>query len=128
MRQPPVIAGRVPPHDLDMEAAVLSACMLDRAALDRAGGILTGRDFYSESNGLIFDACLWLVDAGSPADIVTVGGRLRALGQLERCGGAAYLGQLVDATPAVANVDTHAQRVASLSRLRGVIAACQRLA
>ena len=32
---PPPVAGRIPPHDLDAEAAVLSAILLERDALDK---------------------------------------------------------------------------------------------
>jgi replicative DNA helicase len=32
---PPIVDGRVPPHDLDAEAAVLSAVMVDPLALDK---------------------------------------------------------------------------------------------
>ena len=35
VESPPSIEGRVPPHDLDAEAAVLSAAMLDPSALDK---------------------------------------------------------------------------------------------
>jgi replicative DNA helicase len=52
---PPVIAGRVPPHDLDAEAAVLSAIMLDKAALDLVVDTLNAEHFYSEANGRIYE-------------------------------------------------------------------------
>jgi 3-hydroxyacyl-[acyl-carrier-protein] dehydratase len=43
VRALPDVAGVPPPHDLDAEAAVLSACMLDRAALDRVLEIDPGK-------------------------------------------------------------------------------------
>jgi replicative DNA helicase len=127
-REPPVVAGRVPPHDLDAEAAVLSAVMLDRDALDRVLETLEPEHFYSEANRLILEACKSLSLEGQPIDVVTVGSWLRSREQLPRIGGAAYLGQLVDATPAVANVVSHAKTVKEKWRIRRVIAVCQKYA
>lgn len=124
--EPPNVAGRVPPHDLDAEAAVLSAAMLDAEARDRALEILKPEHFFSEANRLIFDACLALSLAGQPVDVVTVGSWLRSREQLPRIGGGAYLGQLVDATPAVANVGAHAEVVREKWRIRRSIAVGQK--
>ena len=57
-KEPPIIAGRVPPHDLDAEAAVLSAVMLKRDALDQVAEILKPEHFYSEANGRVFEAAV----------------------------------------------------------------------
>ena len=48
--EPAIIAGRVPPHDLDAEAAVLSAILLAREALAELG---KSRERFAE---LIFGA------------------------------------------------------------------------
>jgi len=126
--EPPVIAGRVPVHDLDCEAAVLSAILLDRDALDRVTEILIPDHFYSEANGRIFGAASQLALAGSPVDIVSVAAWLRDREQLASIGGAGYLAQLSDATPAVAHVGAHAKKVREKWRVRQVVAACQRTA
>jgi replicative DNA helicase len=126
--EPPVVAGRVPPHDLDAEAAVLSASLLDRDALDRVLEILESEHFYSEANRLVYEACRALSLVGTPIDIVSVASWLRDRQQIQRIGGAAYLGQLADATPAVAHVTTHARTVKEKWRLRRLISVCQRFA
>jgi len=126
--EPPIIAGRVPPHDLDAEAAVLSAVMLERDALDRVLEILETQHFYSEANGLIYAATQQLALTGTPIDIVSVASYLRDREQLPRVGGAAYLAQVADATPAVAHVDAHARTVREKWRVRQLIASCQRIA
>ena len=41
---PPIVDGRVPPHDLDAEAAVLSAIMIDPGSLDRVQEFLKAND------------------------------------------------------------------------------------
>ena len=54
------IEGRVPPHDLDAEAAVLSAVMVDPLALDKVIEFLKPEHFYSEAHRRIFEACVEL--------------------------------------------------------------------
>jgi replicative DNA helicase len=127
MREPPVVAGRVPPHDLDAEAAVLSAVMLKRDALDQVAEILKPEHFYSEANGRIFEAALALALESAPIDSVQVASWLRSRERLQQIGGVAYLAQIVDATPAVAHVQAHAKTVREKWRLRRLIAECQRI-
>lgn len=126
-REPPVIAGRVPPHDLDAEAAVLSAILLKQDALDQVAEILKAEHFYSEANGRIYEAAVELARQGAPIDLVQVASWLRDREKLAQIGGTAYLAQIVDATPAVAHVAAHARTVREKWRLRRLIAECQRV-
>ncbi|KYF83635.1 replicative DNA helicase [Sorangium cellulosum] len=126
--EPPIVAGRVPPHDLDAEAAVLSAILLHRDALDRVLEILKADHFYSEANSRIYEGAQELAAAGTPIDIVSVASWLRDRERLAQVGGAAYLAQLADATPAVAHVAAHARVVYEKWRVRQLIATCQRVA
>jgi replicative DNA helicase len=125
---PGTVAGRVPPMDLDAEAAVLSAILLDRVALVAALDVLKPEHFFSEANARIFQGAQQLAIAETPIDIVTMATWLRDRGWLEKCGGASYLAQIADATPAVGHVSAHAKTVLEKARLRRLIAACQRIA
>ena len=125
---PPPVAGRVPPHDLDAEAAVLSAVFLDRDALDRVLVLLKPEHFYSEANARIYQAAQTLASAQTPVDIVSVASWLRDREWLQKMGGTAYLARLADATPAVGHVETHAKIVHEKWQLRKTIATCQRVA
>ena len=125
---PPPVAGRVPPHDLDAESAVLSACLLSSSALDKAFQILKPEHFYSEANARIFQAVQALAVDMTPIDIVSVAGWLRDREWLQKMGGTSYLAQLADATPAVGHVEAHAKIVHEKWSLRQLIATCQRLA
>lgn len=124
---PPPMAGRPPPHDLDAEAAVLSACLLSRDALDRTLEILKPEHFYNEANGRILQACQQISLANEPVDMVHVGSWLRDREWLQKMGGTAYLAQLADATPAVGHVTAHARTVFEKWRLRQLIATCHRI-
>jgi replicative DNA helicase len=126
--EPAIVAGRVPPHDLDAEAAVLSAILLSRDALDRVLEQLKPEHFYSDANGRIYEAAQELATLGSPIDIISIASWLRDRERLAQIGGAAYLAQLADATPAVSHVAAHAAVVYEKWRVRQLIATCQRVA
>jgi replicative DNA helicase len=119
---PPPIAGRPPAHDLDAEAAVLSACLIDEHARDDVLDLVRPSHFYSTDNQLIATAVAELHAAGGKLDVVMVARWLRAHSQ---AADVSYLGQLVDATPSVANVRRHAQIVVDLARVRDVVRLCQ---
>jgi replicative DNA helicase len=126
--EPASVAGRVPPHDLDAEASVLAAVLLERDALDKVLEVLKPHHFYSGPNRKIFEAAVNLVLEGTPVDIQTVASWLRSREWLNQIGGASYLVQIVDATPSVANVEAYARIVAEKWRLRQLIGTCQRIA
>lgn len=123
-----VVDGRVPPHDLDAEAAVLSACMLDQGAMDSVVDILRPEHFYSEAHRRIFEACIDLQAQGKPVDIVQVGTWLKTRQRAESIGGLAYLTEILNAAPAVANARPYADTIVAKSKVRQVIATCQRVA
>ena len=116
--------GKVPPNDLDAERAVLSACLLSSEALDEVAADLRAEHFYSPAHQVIWSAMADLYRAAQPVDVVMVAQGLRASGQLERAGGAAYLAQVTDSTPATSHVGQHAELVVGLSRLRRAIELC----
>jgi len=119
------IAGKVPPHDLDAEAAVLSAAMLETSVVRKVRAVISDpKVLYSEANQRILEAVYALSDEGQPFDIVTASKWLAARGWLAQVGGVKYLAQIVDATPSVGNVVAHAEIVAEKHRLRRLIATC----
>ena len=126
--KPPAISGRVAPHDLDAEAAVLSAILLEPSTVEQVSPILDPGQFYSESNRWICEAAYDLRAHGKTPDAVSVAGWLRDHERLAQCGGATYIASLVDAVPAVARVADYARMVAAKANVRRVIATCQRIA
>ncbi len=121
-------AGRVPPNELDAEAAVLSAVLLDADAFDRVQETLAPEHFYADANRRIYEAVLDLKSmSGQPVDVVSVAAWLRDRNRLAQIGGTPYLAQLTDATPAIAHVENHARMIREKWRLRQLIATCQRV-
>jgi replicative DNA helicase len=122
------VAGRVPPHDLDAEAAVLSSALLSAEAFDQAHEFVSPEHFYSDANRRVFEAITDLQATSRPVDVVSVATWLRDRERLQQIGGTPYLAQLTDATPAVAHVAAHARTVREKWRLRQLISSCQRIA
>ena len=125
MRDP---SGRTPPHDLDAEAAVLSACMLDPYAMARIVEFLRPDHFYAEAHRRIYEACCELHAARQPIDIVQVATWLKNRERLAQVGGNAYLTEILNAAPAVVNVAAYARTVLDKARVRSMISTCQTIA
>jgi replicative DNA helicase len=114
---------KVPPHSLEAEAAVLGACLLDNAAIDRVVEFVSPEDFYREAHRKIFRAILDLSERSEPADLLTVAEHLRARGELAEVGGAAYLSELADRAISAANTAQYARIVREKATLRTLIGA-----
>ena len=65
--------------------------------------------FYSEAHRRIHEACVELSAEGKPVDVVQVATWLRDRERLAQVGGMAYLTEVLNAAPAVANVVAYAQ-------------------
>jgi replicative DNA helicase len=125
--EPLIVDGRVPPNDLDAEAAVLSAVMLDTAALDKVLEFLKAEHFYSEAHRRIFEAAIELHTIGQPVDVVQIGTWLKNRDRIAQIGGMSYLTELLNAAPAVSNVASYGRTIHEKWRVRQLIATCQRV-
>ena len=69
-----------------------------------------------------------LSDRSEPADIITLSEILKARGELEAVGGAAYLTSLNDSVPTAANIAHYARIVREKAILRYLISAATEIA
>ncbi|MGF1469430.1 MAG: replicative DNA helicase [Sandaracinaceae bacterium] len=120
--------GRVPPHSLDAERAVLGGILLENAALNTATQLLEPDDFYSRANGLVFDAMSELFRRGQPVDLVTLRAWLVDRGVLSKAGGEEHLLTLTETIPTVANIEHHASIVRDKALVRRLITRCHEIA
>ena len=126
----------LPPHDLEAERAVLSAVLLDGArhvdgsasALDRALEVLTPEHFFDLANGRVYQAAQALAASSTPVDAITVRSWLDEQGWIGKVGGAVYLAELCDASPDIANVAAHAEKVFAAWEDRQLLATAQMVA
>lgn len=122
------LVGRVPRHDLDAEAAVLSALLLSPDAWPDVSSVLVPADFYSPANRRIYEAVAALSEASEPVDFMTVSSWLKARERLVEIGGNPYLIRITDAAPCVENLVAYAETVLACSRQRQAVALAQRVA
>lgn len=120
--------GRVPPHSLDAERAVLGGIMLENNALNLATQILAPDDFYSRANGLVFEAMGELFRRGQPVDLVTLRAWLVDRGHLQKAGGDEHLLSLTETIPTVENIEHHAEIVRDKAVVRRLIQRCHEIA
>lgn len=112
----------MPPHNLDAEASALGAALLSPGAAASVVSITDPGDFYKPANQHIASAMARLMAEEDPhLDVVTVADLLRRDGLLEECGGAQYLLELQNATPAISNAHRYARIVKDTAILRRLI-------
>ena len=124
--RPPAL--EVPPaHDLEAEAAVISAAICGDAASDLVK-LLAPEDFYSEAHRRIFEAITRIIASARPIDSVVVASELRDMGRIEQVGGVAYIIEILNAAPVRLTYTEHARRVKDFAVRRQTQEAARRLA
>lgn len=113
--------GKIPPHDIDAEQAVLGSMLTDKDAVAEAIETLKEEDFYRDDNKAIFEAVLNLYSKSEPVDIITLKDELETMGKFEQVGGFEYLANLPDKVPTTANVQKYIKIVEEKSLLRNLI-------
>jgi replicative DNA helicase len=113
--------GKVPPQNLDAEAAVLGGILVENEAMDIVLEHLTADDFYREAHRKIFRVMVALHEKNEPCDTITISEALRAKNELEAVGGLSYLVALSSDTASAANIGFHARIVREKSTLRSLI-------
>lgn len=106
------IEGKVPPHDIEIEQAVLGALMLDKDALNDIVGILKPECFYGQGHSIIYRAIAQMFDNNAPIDILTVCNTLQSRDELEQAGGRRYIAELTAGVAGTHNLEYHAKIVA----------------
>ena len=113
--------GKVPPHDLEAEQAIIGSMLTDKDAVISAIEVLKEDDFYREDNKAIYSAILNLYNRAEPIDIITVKAELEAMGKFEKVGGLEYLAELPEKVPTTANAMKYIKIVEEKSTLRRLI-------
>jgi len=119
---------RVPPHSIEAESSVLGSLLLDNGAWDRVAGLVSESDCYRREHQLIYAAIATLVNAGKPADVITVFEHLSSQGRADEVGGLAYLNSLAQYVPSAGNIRRYAEIVRERAILRKLIGASDDIA
>lgn len=123
----PLELGRLQPQALDLEAAVLGACLIEKDAYGLVADILKPQSFYDSKHQLIFTAMRSLATADRPIDLLTVAEELRAMGKIEEAGSPVYLADLSQRMTSSANIEYHAHIIAQKALARELISYTSRI-
>ncbi len=119
---------RRPPHNLDAEQALLGAILLKPEVMHDVSVSIYAESFYAEKHRLIYQALFETFTKGDPIDVISITQRLKAGGQIDRVGGAAYVTELIETVPAAGNAGYYAELVQAKSILRNLIHAAEDIA
>jgi len=117
----PNVKGKIPPHNVDAERATLGAVLLDGEVISTVLRYLRTNDFYATSHQKIFNGIIELFNRGETIDLISLADKLSAAGELESCGGTAYISALTNEVPTSANVEYYARIVQDRSVRRQIL-------
>ncbi|AKE52752.1 replicative DNA helicase [Kangiella geojedonensis] len=117
---------KVPPHSIEAEQSVLGGVMIDNDQWEKVEEILLSTDFYVKNHREIFKAMAELANMAKPMDVITLSEHLEQLGEADI--GLAYLGELAQNTPTVANIRAYAEIVREKAIMRQLISASNEIA
>ncbi len=109
------------PRNVEAEAALLGALMVDNRIAEDVQMQLAPRHFFEPLHGRIYEAILRLVDRNMVANPVTLKPLLEADPALKELGGPGYLAQLTGSGAAVIGARDFAQQIYDLALLRELV-------
>jgi replicative DNA helicase len=115
------ITGRVPPHDIEAEKAVLSAIMLDNDAIHAVVTEVREEDFYHPSHQMLYRSMVRLRDENEPVDLTTLAAYLKGENLLDSVGGPVALAEIADYEATPANIIYYAKIVRDRAIKRSLI-------
>lgn len=118
MRPAPVVVdGRQPPHDLEVEAALIATCIWQPGSIAEIFSIARPEDFYSRVHEEIARAMLWVATEGRTVDVFTLETRLKDTGRFSIVG-EGFIVRMLSQTARLARPRQQAETVRDKAVLR----------
>lgn len=117
-----------PPHSIEAEQSIIGGLLLSNQAWDAVSTKLCEADFYRGEHRILFRAIQGLANKDQPFDVVTLLDTLKSTNDLDDAGGEAYLFELANNTPSVANISAYADIVREKSVHRQLISVASEIA
>lgn len=115
------MAVQTPPQNIEAEASLLGAILIDTDAIVKIADQISVDDFYDQRHARIYEAMRTLYEKRSPIDVLTLADQLKGNGFLEMIGGPSYLTELTNFVPTAAHVEQYADIVAQKALRRRLI-------
>jgi replicative DNA helicase len=109
------------PQNIEAEAALLGALMVDNRLIEDVGLKLRPHHFFEPLHGRIYEAILRLTDTNRIANPVTLKPLFETDEGMKEVGGVAYLAQLTGSGAAVIGARDFAEQVYDLALLRALV-------
>jgi replicative DNA helicase len=122
-----MVEEKLPPHDVEAEEAVIGSLLIDPDAILKVAVSLKSEDFFSETNRVIYQACLNLYQRNEVINQITAAHELMRQDKLEQIGGAAFLSHLISNVPTSLHAEYYAQIVSNTAVMRRLIAAAAQI-
>lgn len=119
--------GKDQPSNLEAEASLLGAILIDADALVKIADNIAPGDFYDPRHKKIYEAIAQLYERRSPIDVLTLADQLKNNAALDLVGGPSYLTELTNFVPTASHVEQYAEIVAQKSLRRRLIKASQKI-
>ncbi|MEI7539535.1 MAG: replicative DNA helicase [Candidatus Saccharibacteria bacterium] len=118
-----VIAGKIPPQNIDAEKSLLGAVLIDEETLSDISEHVTAKDFYEKRHAIIYEGMMSLYEKHKPVDLLTLTEELKRRKNLDTVGGSAYLTELTNYVPTSAHAEAYSELVAQKAVRRRLIRA-----
>src|SRR5436309_5716635 len=119
--EPPQIGGGALPHNVEAEAALLGALMIDNRLAEDIQLKLRPEHFFEPLHGRIYEQILKLIDRNMIASPVTLRPLFEADEEMKELGGPSYLAQLTGSGAAIIGARDFAEQVYDLALLRALV-------
>lgn len=120
--KPPIEGvGKVPPSDIELEATVLGALLIDKNAIHEVIGFIDVDTFYYPKHSVIYGAIQQLYAKSEAIDLISVASYLKSTGNIDLAGGHYYVAKLTNRITSSVNIEYHARILTQLSVKRKLI-------
>ncbi|HEV2403624.1 MAG TPA: replicative DNA helicase [Candidatus Saccharimonadales bacterium] len=113
------------PHNIEAEASLLGALLIDSDAIVKVADLLTAGDFFDPRHAHIYEAMAQLYEKRRSIDVLTLADQLKTTGMLDAVGGPSYLAELTNFVPTASHAEQYADIVAQKALRRRLIQASQ---
>lgn len=124
---PQTLTKQQAPQNIEAEASLLGAILIDSDAIVKIADSLSADDFYDPRHKHIYGAISLLYERRDAIDVLTLADQLKNTGVLDVIGGASYLTELTNFVPTAAHVEQYADIVAQKALRRRLIQASQKM-
>ncbi len=115
------------PQNLEAEASLLGAILIDPEAIVKIADLINPEDFFEPKHQKIYQAITKLYDKHEAIDVLTVSNELKNDNSLDIVGGPSYLTELTNYVPTATHVEEYGNIVAQKSFRRRLIRASQEI-